>query len=104
MKPVRYTDRAYSKIQQWVQLCPKEISGYGTVKIVDDHFVVTDAFLLEQEVTSVTTEIDALATAHLMDELSDREEELRSEERRVGKGGGSRRGTCAETGRDEQVM
>jgi|SRR5690625_1852362 len=76
MKPVRYTDRAYSKIQQWVQLCPKEISGYGTVKIVDDHFVVTDAFLLEQEVTSVTTEIDALATAHLMDELSDREEEL----------------------------
>lgn len=73
---VVYLEKAFRKITSWVDMCPDEISGYGTVKIVDGAFVVTDAFLLEQEVTSSTTEIDSMATAKLMCEVKDLEEDL----------------------------
>jgi hypothetical protein len=76
---VIYLEKAFRKITSWVDMCPDEISGYGTVKIIDGAFVVTDAFLLEQEVTGTTTELDAMATAKLMDEIDSKSEEEKEE-------------------------
>lgn len=68
--------RAFQKIEHWVKMSGKyEVSGLGLVDdLLDDNdelygFYVPDVFLLEQEVTPGTTEIDDEAIAKLMVEL-----------------------------------
>ncbi len=46
------------KIRAYVALCPVEINGFGIVKRSGNDFIVTDAFILSQSVTSVTAEVD----------------------------------------------
>lgn len=61
----------YEKIMYWIDKAPGEISGLGKVEVQDGVFMVTSAILLEQENTSVTTDIDGQAVAKAMFELKD---------------------------------
>ena len=53
---------ALAKMKQYVDQSDKEIGWLGYVDKTDDGYVISDVFLIEQEVTSVTTELkeDAL--------------------------------------------
>lgn len=61
----------YEKIMHWIDKAPGEVSGLGKVELQDGVFMVTSAILLEQENTSVTTDIDGAAVAKAMYELKD---------------------------------
>jgi len=61
------------KIRNWVEIAPKEISGLGLVTEMDDGFYIDEVFLLEQECTSVETEMDDAALAALQMDLMARE-------------------------------
>ena len=45
---------------------PNEVSGLGTVSVVNGHMIVTDACMIEQENTSASTDLDAQAIANAM--------------------------------------
>lgn len=57
------TEAAWKAMQRYVQLCDHEISGLGTVIRDGDRLVVEEVFLLEQEVSASTTDLDPLALA-----------------------------------------
>lgn len=58
---------AEGMIREWVDLCDKEISGLGKViQRPDGSLHVSKVYLLEQEVTSVETELDDEAVATLL--------------------------------------
>jgi len=60
MKPiVKIEHNAYQKVMHWVNKSDFEVSGFGIIKEVKGNFVVTDAILLEQTNTTVTTELEA---------------------------------------------
>lgn len=62
------SDTAIKKIRYWVDKCPKEVSGFGTI-VYDpkEHtFYVDDAYLLEQTVGAAHTDITAEGMAKLM--------------------------------------
>ena len=57
----------YAEIDYYVQKCPIEISWLGRLKKDDEgNFVLTKIYLLKQENTGVSTEIDADAVATLL--------------------------------------
>lgn len=62
------SELAHKKIMYWVNKCDKEVSGFGLVEYDQTKkcFYVTDAFLIEQEVTSSTTDIDEKGFAKLL--------------------------------------
>lgn len=62
------SNKAIQKIRYWVDKCPKEISGFGTVEydIEKKTFYVNDAFLLEQTVGAAHTDITAEGMGKLM--------------------------------------
>lgn len=66
---VQISEIAYRKIMHWIRKAGKyEISGFGNV-VYDEEaqtFLVTDAYLLEQENTGVTTDINDNAVGKLM--------------------------------------
>ena len=65
---VQIPKEVFEKIMYWVDKCDEEISGFGTV-IFDKKekiFTVNEVFLLEQEVGSAHTDIDATALSKLM--------------------------------------
>jgi len=68
IKTVAILPDIYEKIMFWVDSCDKEISGMGKVTIKDGGYQIIEAYLLEQEVTSTTTDIDAVALGKLMSE------------------------------------
>jgi len=55
---VQFTPEAWEKMWLYIELVDTEIGWYGTVEKPEDHiFLITDVFLLEQEVTGTTTVI-----------------------------------------------
>lgn len=71
-KPQLYIPRkVFNKIMFWVDKCPLEVSGMGIISYDESKhfFYVRDVFLLEQEVTSSTTDIDPKALGKLEHEL-----------------------------------
>ena len=55
----------WHKIMHWVDKSPVEISGLGTVRVQGNYFVITDAFLLDQENSATSTDIDPAAVCKL---------------------------------------
>lgn len=68
MGTVNILPEVYQKIMFWVDECDKEISGFGKVVVKDGAYWVIEAYLLEQEVSGATTDIDAVALGKLMAE------------------------------------
>lgn len=66
---VKFTEVTWRKIQAWVGMTTKEISGMGLVKQEDNELYVYDVFLIEQENTSSYTDIDDTALLKLFNEL-----------------------------------
>jgi len=67
---VFYTDVAWSKLQLAIHHCAKEVGWFGTVERTQSgNFLITDIFVLKQEVTAATTEIDGDALNALYEEL-----------------------------------
>lgn len=58
--------KALEKLDLYIQGCKEEISGIGTVRQVGRDFVIDEVFLLEQEVTGGTTDIDDDAIAKFL--------------------------------------
>ena len=61
----------YQKVMYWVNKSKVEISGFGKVEFNGTQLLVTEAYLLDQENTSSTTDINADAMAKLMYESRD---------------------------------
>lgn len=64
---INLTKKAYDKIMYIVGKCDKEVSGFGTTTYNDKtkDFTVHDIFLLDQEVGSAHTDIDAASLNRL---------------------------------------
>lgn len=61
--------QALAKVQYWVEECPQEVGGMGKlIRTKDNALLVTEAYLLEQQVTYSDFEIEADAMAKLMHE------------------------------------
>ncbi len=58
-----FLKQAFDKMRLYVELCPEEIGWLGYVKELDNDagYMVTDVFLLEQEVHATTTELSPTA-------------------------------------------
>lgn len=52
------TKKAINKMKIYIDECDKEISWLGTVENSDNIYLIKDVMLFEQEVSSVTTDID----------------------------------------------
>ncbi len=55
---VKITLSARKKLQYYIDLCPKEISGLGAVERRGNDFLITNLLLFKQNVSEVTTELD----------------------------------------------
>lgn len=67
-KPKLYIPRKImTKLMYWIDKAPGEIGGMGTIsyKEENNYFWLRDVFLLEQEVTGGTTDLDAVALGKL---------------------------------------
>jgi len=62
------SNRAWSKMTQYVKLVDSEIGWLGTVEIDDNIFTIKDVFLVKQEVNKVTCEIDPDALIEMYEE------------------------------------
>ena len=56
---VRIPEGVWKKLLAYIDACPMEIGGFGTIEKRDGDLVVTDVFLIEQEVSSASVEFDA---------------------------------------------
>ena len=65
---VHIDNAIYEKIMYWINKSDYEVSGLGTVVYDEEDgvFKVTEAFLIKQENTTVTTELDGLEISKLM--------------------------------------
>lgn len=61
----------YQKVMYWVNKSRIEISGFGKVEFNGTQLLVTQAYLLDQENTAASTDINADAMAKLMFESKD---------------------------------
>ena len=55
---VYITTKAFAKIVEFTMQCEEEISGFGKVECVEDGFVINDSFILKQNVSGASTDID----------------------------------------------
>lgn len=69
---VGITTSAQRKLQGYIRRCPEEISGLGTVSVIDGSFLITDVFLLDQKVTPSETVLSALTMARFLCTASER--------------------------------
>lgn len=67
---IKIAAREQAKIWNWVDLCPQEISGLGTVIVKAGEIYVDKVFLLDQEVSATETELDPQSVVQLMNTLS----------------------------------
>lgn len=58
---VRITREAHEKMKAYIALCPMEVSGFGKTVIQPDGILIEEVFLIKQEVTGATTEMDPQA-------------------------------------------
>jgi hypothetical protein len=62
--------QAFQRLQLYVDLCPFEVSGLGTVTPFGEDLLVTEIFLMRQRASSTDTELDSQAVAeHLLHAL-----------------------------------
>lgn len=52
---IRVRETAWKKLIAYVEACPKEVGGIGTVELKDGDMVVSEVHLLDQEVTGAST-------------------------------------------------
>lgn len=58
--------RDYQKIMHWMHLAhPHEVAGFGTLVVKEDALVIDDVYLLTQEATAASAEMDADAVGKL---------------------------------------
>jgi hypothetical protein len=69
MGGVKISIGALQKIQFWTDMASGEVSGMGLVKSVNGTLEVSDVFLVKQDSSGGTTELDQLALAELIQEL-----------------------------------
>jgi len=67
--PVLVVPDAYVKLQTYVRACDVEISGLGVVDFVDGGLVVRDVFLLRQQSSAASTNIEEEDVARFLDEF-----------------------------------
>jgi proteasome lid subunit RPN8/RPN11 len=60
---------AFAKLQAYIDLCEMEISGLGSVELVGNDLLVTDLFILEQQVSPGATELDAAQISNFLIQL-----------------------------------
>lgn len=60
---LRIPEKVWKKLRAYVEACPMEVGGLGTVEMIDGQLCVTEIFLLEQEVSSATTVLDPAGVA-----------------------------------------
>lgn len=58
---VAVPEKVWKRLLAYIEACPMEVGGLGTIEWRDGKLVVTDVFLLEQEVTNVKTLLDPAA-------------------------------------------
>lgn len=65
---IKISSQAHKKIMYWINKTEFEVSGFGLVEYDKQNqtFIVSDAFLLEQENRHTTTDIDAKSLGKLM--------------------------------------
>ena len=68
---VAITVQARRKLNAFIAQCPQEISGLGTVEVVAGGLLITDVFLLQQEVTPSETVLPALTVAYFLATATD---------------------------------
>lgn len=69
---VYYHRRAWEKMWKYIDLCSQEVGWLGTVEEIEGgNYYITDVFLLEQEVSGATTDIESDAIAHLALQLEE---------------------------------
>lgn len=69
-------NKVYEKVMHCVGSSHLEIGGLGLVKIEGDEVYITEFFLLEQDVTSTTTQLQAAAISKLLYQTRDTTGEL----------------------------
>ena len=60
------------RLDAYIQLCNQEISGLGTLRVVEGGFQVQEIALLEQVVTGASTDLDPAAVAGYMEAVMGR--------------------------------
>ncbi len=63
---VAVPEKVWKRLLAYIDACPMEVGGLGTIEWKDGMLVVTDVFLLEQEVSGVSTVIDHAAVAKFL--------------------------------------
>lgn len=59
--------QALQRLMLYIDLCPFEVGGLGTVELFGENILVTDLFLIRQRATDSDTELDPQAVAeHLL--------------------------------------
>lgn len=58
---VHITEKAKNKLDLYIQLADGEISGLCRIKVEEEKIIVTDLFILKQEATGSTTDLDEQA-------------------------------------------
>lgn len=66
----------YSQIQEFVRLCPYEISGLGKIKPYKNGFLIEQVKLLSQSVTPANTRMDVAGLGKLYHEIIQEEGDL----------------------------
>lgn len=65
-----FPEAVWKRLMAYIQACPLEVGGLGTVEIRGDKLVIGEVFLLEQEVTPAETKLDPAAVARFVARFS----------------------------------
>ncbi len=63
---VAVPEKVWKRLLAYIDACPMEVGGLGTIERQDGKLVVTDVFLLDQEVSGVSTVLDQTAVAKFL--------------------------------------
>lgn len=64
-----FAPHAWSKMNTYIAVCGKEVAGFGVLDKVDNGFVVSDVFIVEQEVSDGHADIDSNSLASLAEKF-----------------------------------
>jgi hypothetical protein len=67
---IYFSPKAKRRMELYVEGVNGEISGLGTVKIVPGGFLVEEVFLLDQEVTGASTDLDRKAVGDFLEKVA----------------------------------
>lgn len=73
MPRIRFPEGVWKRLWAYIEACPDEVGGLGLIEARENALVVSEIFLLEQEVTAGTTDLDPSAVARLQCGLMERE-------------------------------